>query len=78
MNMAAISFSLAIIQDRDDEGEAPVKTRKFQMTHYRALRAIDQRKRATEDAPELDRMLTPMRATSDGPSYQKEQERRDL
>ena len=32
---------LAIIQDRDDEGEAPVKTRKFQMTHYRALRSID-------------------------------------
>ena len=24
MDMAAISFSLAIIQDRDDEGEAPV------------------------------------------------------
>ena len=30
MDMAAISFSLAIIQDRDDEGEAPVKTCKFQ------------------------------------------------
>src|ERR1700730_10664349 len=30
MDMAAISFLLAIIQDRDDEGEAPVKTCKFQ------------------------------------------------
>jgi len=28
--MAAILFSLAILQDRDDEGEAPVKTCKFQ------------------------------------------------
>jgi hypothetical protein len=25
---------LAIIQDRDDEGEAPVKTRNFRLTHY--------------------------------------------
>jgi hypothetical protein len=39
MDMAAISFSFAIIQDRDDEGEAPVKTCKFQVLDLMVARA---------------------------------------